>query len=171
MLNNLTNLLVSDLRDLYSAESQLLDLHEELIAAVNSSELKAFMKQAQNANKDYIGELASACAIMSVDPLGRHCQGMQGLIHECRERIMEVAAIEVKDLSLISSFMRIIHYRISGLQCAISFAETLASDEVCSILQDYLENEKSFEANLHKVLNGSFFKKGLKQLAVKKVAG
>ena len=154
-LTSMDDLLEYELRDLYSAETQLLSALPKMADAATNSQLKeAFQNhlketQEQQRRLDQIGEQ------LGVDLKGETCQAMKGLVKEGQEVIEMQGDNNVKDAALIAAAQRVEHYEIAGYGAAYHFAKQLGRDEVQALLEQTLDEEKGANEKLsHLALEG-----------------
>jgi len=147
-LDNLENVLVLQLRDLYSAEQQLIDALPKMAEEANSSDLKSAFTTHLAETRQHKARLEQACRLLRQDPGGETCEAMQGLIAEGEEVISMDGDPDVKDAALIAAAQRVEHYEMAGYGCARTFARRLGHQSVASLLQETLEEE----ANADKIL-------------------
>lgn len=140
-LNNLSDLLVQELKDLYSAETQLIKALPKMAKAAAAEELKAAFQKHLKETEEHVERLEKIMAELDESPKGKTCKAMKGLIEEGRETIGEDAEDSVKDAALICAAQRVEHYEIAGYGCARTFAQLLGHDRIAQILQTTLDEE------------------------------
>ena len=140
-LNNLNDLLVQELKDLYSAETQLIKALPKMAKAAASGELKAAFQKHLKETEEHAERLEKIMAELEESPKGKTCKAMKGLIEEGRETIGEDAEDSVKDAALICAAQRVEHYEIAGYGCVRTFAQLLGHDRIAQILQTTLDEE------------------------------
>jgi len=140
-LTTLQDLLVSELKDLYSAENQLLKALPKMAKAATSEDLKAAFEKHLEQTKTHAERLEKIMEELGESPKGKTCKAMKGLIEEGSETISEDAEDFVKDAALIGAAQRVEHYEIAGYGTARTFAQTLGHDEIAEILQKTLDEE------------------------------
>ena len=137
------DLLEYELRDLYSAETQLIEALPKMEAAASHASLKQAFKdhlsetQQQQRRLDEIGQQ------LKLDLKGETCQAMKGLIKEGQEVIGMEGNSAVKDAALIAAAQRVEHYEIAGYGAAYHFAQFLGHNRVQELLQETLNEEKN----------------------------
>ncbi|MCF3648947.1 ferritin-like domain-containing protein [Synoicihabitans lomoniglobus] len=166
MLNNLTDLLVHEIRDLYSAETQLLEALPKMEMAATDADLKTAFHDHLNETKDHVDRLAEAAQILGVEPTGQTCEAMKGLIRESSETIDELANPTVKDAALIAAAQRVEHYEIAAYGSAACFADAVDANDVKKLLGKTLDEEKSADDKLTHIATGGLFSKGINQEAM-----
>lgn len=148
-LKNLEDLFHHQLKDLYSAEKQLIKALPKMQKEADSDDLKkAFedhLEETEN-QKDRLDEIAD---MLDVDLSGETCEAMKGLIEEAEKFISEDAAPEVRDAGIIADAQRVEHYEISAYGTAVHFAEALNLDDVAEILQETLDEESEADEKLN----------------------
>jgi ferritin-like metal-binding protein YciE len=153
-LNSLNDLFLEELRDLYSAENQLLKALPEMESAAHSGELKIAFNEHLAQTRTHVQRLEAVFETLNERPKGKTCKAMKGLIAEGRVHIKERATSAVKDASLIAAAQRIEHYEISGYGTARTFAETLGYMEVAELLQLTLNEEGATDERLTHLAKG-----------------
>lgn len=140
-LDNLEDLLALELKDLYSAEQQLIKALPQMSAAAHSIELKSAFDQHLSETRRQKDRLEQAFQMLGLAPEAESCEAMQGLIEEGNEIISAEGDPEVKDAALISAAQRVEHYEIAGYGCARTFAARLGRTDVADLLQRTLDEE------------------------------
>ncbi len=142
-METLKDLLVEELKDLYSAEKQIIKGLEKMTKAANHPELKEAFKRHQVMTEKQVERLERICADLDVSPRGKKCVGMEGLIEEAKELISEKPDPDVLDAGLIASAQHIEHYEMAGYGCARTYARQLGYAEQADLLQVTLDEEGS----------------------------
>src|SRR5688500_8768793 len=140
-IKNLEDLLLQELRDLYSAEKQLLKALPKMAKAAQHSELKNAFEEHLAQTEEQGSRLEQASEQLEQKVAGVTCKGMKGIIEEGKE-IEEDAEAAVIDAGLISAAQKVEHYEIAGYGTARALAEMLGHDEIVSLLEETLEEEK-----------------------------
>jgi ferritin-like metal-binding protein YciE len=146
--NRLKHLYIEELKDLYSAENQLVKALPKMAKASNSEDLRAGFEQHLNQTKEHVARLEKIFRALGESPKGKKCKGMEGLVQEGAEMIEEVPAPEELDAGLISAAQRVEHYEIAGYGCVSTYAKLLGEDLAFSLLRQTLEEEKDTDAKL-----------------------
>lgn len=140
-LDNLGNVLELQLRDLYSAEDQLISALPKMAAAAHSSDLKSAFETHLRETRQQKTRLEQAFRMLGCEPKSESCDAMEGLIEEGQEIIDMDGDPEVKDAALIAAAQRVEHYEIAGYGCARTFARRLGRNDVANLLQETLDEE------------------------------
>lgn len=150
-LNSLEDLFHHQLKDIYSAEKQLIEALPTMEEEASDDNLKqAFADHLEETKKhkqrlDQIGES------LDVDLSGETCNGMKGLIKEAKEFISEDSSVDVRDAGIIADAQRIEHYEISAYGTAVEFAKGVGNNDVADKLQKTLDEEYSADKKLNKL--------------------
>ena len=147
-LENLHDVLVHELRDLYSAEKQLTKALPKMAKAASSKELAAGFEKHLEETQEHVNRLEAVFEELQVSSRGEKCKGMEGLIKEGSKVLEEEAPGAVIDAMLISAAQRVEHYEIAGYGSAISFAELLGQGSIARILRETLDEEKATDKKL-----------------------
>jgi ferritin-like metal-binding protein YciE len=134
------DLFAQELRDLYSAENQIVKALPKMARAAADPELRHAFQDHLEETTAQIGRLEQICAKMEISPKGRKCKAMEGLLEESKEAL-EFDRDSVRDAALIAAVQRIEHYEIAGYGCARTFAEILGNDQAAHLLQESLAEE------------------------------
>jgi ferritin-like metal-binding protein YciE len=154
-LNSLEDLLLHELKDLYSAEKQLVQALPKMAKAAANAELKAGFQEHFKQTKGHVERLDQIAEQMG-KKLGNHkCKGMEGLIEEGADLITEDAEDSVRDAGLIGAAQRVEHYEIAGYGTARAISEQLGLSDVASLLKQTLEEEKVTDEKLTKLAESS----------------
>jgi ferritin-like metal-binding protein YciE len=146
--NGLRELYLDELRDLYSAESQLVRALPKMAKEANSDELRGGIEEHLEQTKGHVERLEQIFETMDESPKGKKCVGMEGLIKEGGEVMDEDFEGAVMDAALIGAAQRVEHYEIAAYGTVIAFAEQLGESEHVSLLKETLEEEKETDQKL-----------------------
>lgn len=152
-LKNLTDLLEHELRDLYSAENQIIKALPKMAKTASHDNLRAAFEAHLEESKEHARRLEEVADEIGVS-LGRHkCKGMEGLIEEGSEFIKNAGDLEdsVRDAGLIAAAQRVEHYEMAGYGCAATYAELLGHSNAKNILGKTLQEERQTDEKLTKI--------------------
>src|SRR5581483_6942959 len=147
-MKSLQDLFVDELRDLYSAENQLVKALPKMVKAASSPELQAAFQEHLEVTKGQVNRLEKIFEQLDTRAKGKKCMGMEGLIEEGKEIMEEDATPEVLDAALIGAAQRVEHYEIAGYGSARAHAERLGFDEAATLLQETLDEEAEADKKL-----------------------
>jgi len=149
-LDSMQDLLVMELRDLYSAEKQLVKALPKMAKAAHSEKLKEAITEHLEVTKGQVERLDQIFEELEVSSRGPKCAAMEGLIEEGSELIekRKQADEAVFDAALIGAAQKVEHYEIAGYGTARSFAQHLGLENVIALLEETLEEEKSTDVSL-----------------------
>jgi ferritin-like metal-binding protein YciE len=150
-LKTLDDLLEHQLKDLYSAEKQLIEALPKMAKTTEDTKLRQAFETHLEETKGQKARLEQVCEILGISPGRMKCKAMEGLVEEGEEAIDEEATPEVKDASLIAAAQRIEHYEIAGYGTAAHYAERLGHTEAAKLLRQTLEEEQKTDTLLNKL--------------------
>jgi ferritin-like metal-binding protein YciE len=150
-LNTLEDLLHHELKDLYSAENQLLKALPKMAKAATNAELKAGFEEHLEQTKGHVERLKKIGEQLGKGLTGHKCKAMEGLVEEGAEMIDEDAEDFVRDAGLIGAAQRVEHYEMAGYGTARALATKLGHDDIAEILGETLEEEKETDAKLTEI--------------------
>jgi ferritin-like metal-binding protein YciE len=140
-LDNLENVLVLQLRDLASAEDQLIDALPKMAEAASNPELRRAFETHLDETRRQRARIDEIFYLLGHEAGAEKCEAMEGLIAEGEEILALDGDPEVKDAALIAAAQRIEHYEIAGYGCARTFARRLGHRSVAGLLQESLDEE------------------------------
>ena len=139
----LTDVLIDELRDMYSAENQLVKALPKLAKGAKNSELKSLFSDHLEETKGQIERLKSVFGILGAEPTGEHCNGMEGVIEEGADALEKDEEGASFDSGIIGAALRTEHYEIAGYSATIAMANTLKMTDVADLLKKNLGEEES----------------------------
>jgi ferritin-like metal-binding protein YciE len=148
-LDTLEQLYISELRDLYSAENQLLKALPKMAKGATSPELKDAFEKHLEQTKGHVERLEELFQQLDESPKGKTCHGMKGLIEEGSEILKEDGQDSVIDAGMIVAAQKVEHYEIASYGSVRAFAHLLGKDEDAKLLQSTLDEE----AETNEILN------------------
>lgn len=147
-LTSVEILLAQEIKDLYSAENQLVKALPKMAKAASDPALKEAFTTHLEETKVHVERLEEVAKLLEITPKGKVCKAMQGLVEEGAEVIDEEGEPAVKDLALITAAQKVEHYEISGYGSARALAEAQGLTEVVEYLQATLDEEGTTDENL-----------------------
>ena len=146
--SELKQLYVDELKDIYSAETQLVKALPKMAKASVSDELRNGFEEHLQQTKDHVSRLEQIFAALSEKPTGKKCVGMEGLIKEGGEAAEEDYEGEAKDAALIGAAQRVEHYEIAAYGTVRAMAERLGENSAVELLSQTLQEEKDTDVKL-----------------------
>ncbi|HEV2618849.1 MAG TPA: ferritin-like domain-containing protein [Acidobacteriaceae bacterium] len=137
----LRTVLLDELRDLYSAENQLVKALPKLAKGANNPKLKQLFAAHLEETKGQVERLKQVFASLDEKPTGQHCNGMEGVIEEGKEALEKDEEGASFDSGLIGAALRTEHYEIAGYEAAIAMATTLKMPKAIRLLTANLKEE------------------------------
>lgn len=150
-LDTLKDLYVEGLKDLYSAEKQILKALPKMMKAATDPELKRGFMMHERQTKQHVQRLERICKELGKSPTGKKCIGMEGLIEEAAELIKEKPDKDVLDAGLIAAAQHVEHYEMAGYGCVRTYARHLGYPQQEVLLQTTLNEEGDTDKALTKL--------------------
>jgi ferritin-like metal-binding protein YciE len=150
-LETLKDLYIHELKDLYSAENQIIKALPKMVKAATNKQLAAGFKEHLEQTKEHMARLEKILTSHDESTRGPKCEGMEGLLKEGDEMIEEDAEEEVRDAGLIAAAQRVEHYEMAGYGCARTYAELLEDRDGAELLQATLTEESDTDKKLTKL--------------------
>ncbi len=147
-LENLQQLFVKELRDLYDAENQITDALPKLIDAAHHSELKDALSEHLDVTKEQISRLDRIFQMLNEKATGETCKGMKGVIKEGDEIVSQGGDPSTIDAGIISAAQRVEHYEMAGYGTVRTYAELLGKNDIAQLLQQTLDEEEEADETL-----------------------
>ena len=151
---SLRDVLIDELRDLYSAENQLVKNLPKVVKACDSAELKQNLAQHLEETKGHVERLRQAFTTLGKKPTGKHCKGMEGAIDEVKEALDEDEEGALYDAGIVGAAARVEHYEIAGYSASILIATALGETEIVGLLKQTLAEEQNAAKQVMTVAKG-----------------
>jgi ferritin-like metal-binding protein YciE len=140
-IDSLRKLYVEELKDLYSAEKQLIQALPRMAKKAQNAQLKQAFQQHLEITQAQLERLDRVFEGLEKSPRGKKCKAMEGLIEEGKEMMQEDMEPEVMDAALIAAAQRIEHYEIAGYGTVRTYANLLGEKDAAKLLQQTLDEE------------------------------
>jgi ferritin-like metal-binding protein YciE len=147
-INTLHDVYVEQLKDLYSAETQLIKALPKMAKAANDATLKQGFEEHLEETKVHAERLEKIFEELGEKPTGKKCKAMAGLVEEGSEAIGEDASPEAKDAMLIAAAQRVEHYEMAGYGCVKTYARLLGFADAAKTLEETLGEEVAADEKL-----------------------
>ena len=147
-INTLHDVYVEQLRDLYSAETQLIKALPKMAKAAQDQTLKKGFEDHLEQTKVHAERLEEIFEGLDEKPTGKKCKAMAGLVEEGSEAISEDASPEAKDAMLIAAAQRVEHYEIAGYGTVKTYANLLGFADAAKTLEETLSEEVETDEKL-----------------------
>ena len=147
-LNSLRDLFIEELRDLYSAETQLVGALPKMAEAAASQDLASAFKHHLEETRGHVSRLESIFNQIGEKSSGETCEAMKGLIKEGEILVKAEGDPDVRDAGLIGAAQRVEHYEMAGYGTARSLALRLGDNQTAEILQQTLDEEGEADKKL-----------------------
>jgi len=148
MLDSLKSLLEDQIKDLYSAENQLIKALPRMAKAASSASLREAFETHLDETRQHAERLQSIAQLLEIKPGGKKCKAMEGLVEEGKEVLEEDGEGAVIDAALIAAAQRVEHYEISAYGTARAIAEQLGVGKIIKLLQTTLDEESAADEKL-----------------------
>ena len=139
---------VDELKDLYSAENQLLKALPKMAKAASAPKLAAAFTEHLEETKIHIERLETILQQLEVSPKGKKCKAMEGLLAEGQDLMAQDADPSVLDAALIAAAQRVEHYEMAGYGCVRTYARLLGQEHTADLLQKTLDEEGATDEKL-----------------------
>jgi ferritin-like metal-binding protein YciE len=144
----LKEVLIDELRDMYSAENQLVKALPKLAKGAHDATLKKLFTDHLEETKGQVIRLRQVFENLGEKPTGQHCKGMEGIVDEGAEALEKDEEGASFDAGLVGAALRTEHYEIAGYNACISMAKTLGLSDAASLLNENLSEEMAAEKKI-----------------------
>ena len=153
-LATLHDLMVHELKDLYSAERQLVQALPKMSKNATSDQLRTAIDNHLAETEEHVTRLETVLESLGESPRGQKCDGMQGLIEEGKKLLKEEADPDVMDAGIIVSAQKVEHYEIASYGAVCEYARMMGHTEALQLLEQTLEEEKKADQTLNALAEG-----------------
>jgi len=147
-LESLKDLFIEELKDLYSAENQLVKALPKMAKAASSPELQAAFTEHLEQTKIHVTRLETIFKYLDTSPTGKTCKAMEGLVEEGDDMRKQKGEPAVIDAGLIAAAQRVEHYEMAGYGTVRTYARLLREDRATELLQQTLDEEGETDKKL-----------------------
>ena len=147
-VNSIEKLFIEELKDLYSAESQITKALPKMANAATSKDLKKAFENHLRETEDQIERLVQICSILGTNPKGKTCEGMKGVLEEGASMLKAAEEGDVRDAAMIAAAQRVEHYEMAAYGTVRTYAELLGQTQCAKLLDETLEEEKAADQKL-----------------------
>jgi ferritin-like metal-binding protein YciE len=153
-MDTLKELLQDELKDIYDAEKQLTKALPKLAKKATAEELKDAFEEHLRQTEEHVERLEQAFEHLEMPAKGKKCEGMKNLIAEGDDMISDADEGAVRDAVMIAAAQKVEHYEIAAYGTARTWANMLGQDDVASLLEQTLEEEKETDQKLTELAEG-----------------
>jgi len=153
-MKGIKEVLEAELKDLYSAENQLVKALPKMAKGAVSEQLRAAFEAHLEQTRVHVTRLEKVAEIAQISLKGKRCKGMEGLLIEGSELLSEEKKSLSRDVALIPAAQRVEHYEMAAYGSAVVFARMLGLTQAEKILNQTLEEEKKADAKLTQIAEG-----------------
>ena len=147
-IDTLRKLYVEELKDLYSAEKQILQALPRMAKKATNPQLKAGFEEHARQTEEQVKRLDRIFEGLGKSSRGKKCKGMEGLIEEGKEVMQEDMDEETRDAALIAAAQKVEHYEMAGYGTVRTYAQLLGENEAARLLQQTLDEEGATDKKL-----------------------
>ncbi|MDX1665127.1 MAG: ferritin-like domain-containing protein [Candidatus Promineifilaceae bacterium] len=165
--NALYNVYVEQLKDMYSAEKQILDALPKMAEAASTPELRQAFEQHLAETEGQFERVRAILDELDENPGSKVCKGMQGLIEEGSEIMKKKGTPKARDAALILAAQKVEHYEIATYGALHAYAQTLGHDEHAETLNQILDQEYEADQKLDNIAEGGVLEAGLNEQAAR----
>jgi ferritin-like metal-binding protein YciE len=154
-ITSLQKLYVEELKDLHSAERQILQALPKMVKKASNEQLKKAFEKHLMVTEKQVERLDRIFELLGKSSRGKKCKGMEGLLEEGKEMMQEDMEPEVMDAALIGAAQKVEHYEIAAYGTVRAYAELLGETQHAKLLQQTLDEEGEADKTLTKIAESS----------------
>jgi ferritin-like metal-binding protein YciE len=148
MDTDLHRLFLNELADVYNAEQQLTKALPKLAKGAQSEELREAFEAHLEETQEHVSRLEEVAEKLDESIKRKICAAMKGLIEEGNDLMQEQKNSSALDAALIAAAQKVEHYEIASYGTLVAWAEQMNHDEVATLLEETLEEEKEADKKL-----------------------
>lgn len=156
-MDTLQDLFENQIKDLYSAETQLLKAMPKMAKKTSSAKLLKAFEEHRLQTEQQVERLKKIGETLDIKVTGVVCQAMKGLIEEAQEAMSEGDKGPVLDAALVAEAQRIEHYEISGYGTARALARHLGHTSAVRLLEATLKEESATDVKLTQIVESDIY--------------
>jgi ferritin-like metal-binding protein YciE len=154
-IETMEDLFIDTLKDIYYAEKHILKALPQMVKKASGSELKKALETHRTETEGQVERLEQVFKLMDTAARGKKCEAIEGILAEAKEHMDEIKDDEVLDAGMIGSAQAVEHYEITRYGTLIAWAKQLGHDDVVSLLEKNLEQEKHADELLTQIAENS----------------
>lgn len=166
-MSALYDVYVEQLKDMYSAEKQLVEALPKMADAANTDELQQAFEQHLSETRGHMNKVQAILDELGENPGNKHCKGMEGLVEEGSEVIKKDGSSAARDVALILAAQKVEHYEIATYGGLRAYARELGFDDAADTLDGILNQEYEADQKLDDIAEGGTIEAGLNEEAVR----
>lgn len=166
-LSALYDVYVEQLKDMYSAEKQLVDALPKMAEAASTRQLQQAFENHLSETRGHLNKVQTILDELNENPGNKHCKGMEGLVEEGSEVIKKEGSPATRDVALILAAQKVEHYEIATYGGLRAYARVLGFDEAADTLDGILDQEYEADQTLDDIAEGGALEAGLNEEAVR----
>lgn len=170
MAKDFYDLFVNELKDAFSAESQITEALPGVIQKATSKKLKEALQDHLKETKQQLQRLEKIGSAINEELTGHTCQPIKSILAEGEKTLSKDLTPDIRDAAIINSCQRIEHYEIAMYGILKAFAKHLKLEKVEKLLCESAKEEGHADKKLTEIAEGTFFSKGVNDKACKKAA-
>jgi len=157
-IENLSDLFLHTLKDVYFAEKQIVKALPKMIAAADSKELARALDKHLEETKGQVGRLDDVFKLLGKKPAGEECPGIEGILKEGEDLMQQIKDPDTRDAAMIAAAQAVEHYEITRYGTLVSWSELLDLPEAGELLAATLKEEHAADSKLNKLAEGKLNK-------------
>lgn len=166
MKEDIKNFFIDELQDIFNAEQQIIEALPEVVKLAESPDLKEAFRMHLQETRSQVQRLEKIFNQLGVSSGGKVCSTVKDMILECQNVAQKFPQSPLRDAILIAKAQKIELYEVSCYGTLKTFAKDLDLDDIASLLDDTLEEEKKADKKLTKIAQGGLLTEGINQKAM-----
>ena len=150
-IENLSDLFLHTVKDIYFAENQIVKALPKMVKAADSKDLARAFEAHLEETKEQITRLEQVFKLLGKKPEGEKCPAIEGILKEGEELMKEIKDPDTRDAAMIAAAQAVEHYEITRYGTLVSWGQLLGLPDAVKILAVTLKEEHGADAKLNKL--------------------
>ncbi len=157
-IDDLNDLFVHTLKDIYFAERQIVKALPKMVKAADAKQLAKAFEHHLEETKEHVSRLQEVFKILGEKAEGAECPAIQGILEEAEELMKEIKDPDTRDAAMIAAAQAVEHYEITRYGTLVSWAGLLDLKDAAKILSKTLKEEHAADSKLTTIAEGKLNK-------------
>jgi ferritin-like metal-binding protein YciE len=155
-VDTMEKLFEEELRDLYSAENQIVKTLPKMVKSAKSNDLRGAFEHHLKETEAHVQRLDQIFQMLGISSKGKTCEGIKGILDEGARMLSESKEGDLRDVAMISAAQRVEHYEMAAYGTVRTYAERLGKTQAVQLLDKTLQEEKAADKKLTEVSHQAY---------------
>ncbi len=155
-VDTIGKLFEEELKDLYSAETQITKTLPKMAKSAKSNELRTAFEHHLKETEGHVQRLQQIFEMLGISPKTKTCEGMKGILDEGARMLDDSKEGDLRDVAMISAAQRMEHYEMAAYGTVRTYAERLGKTQAVQLLDKTLQEEKAADKKLTEISHQAY---------------